>query len=137
MSKTEALNRKSTKDFTLSLIAGILIVSNSALLGVVARWFLGIMPTLPGSSTNDPLVFYTLSAIGILFGVLVTLGAILLRSKPANKKVWGLMIIAFSIPSIITGGGFIIGFLLGIMGGKMSLSGNKNESNKAKIRILH
>jgi hypothetical protein len=137
MSKSEALNRKSTEDFTLSLIAGILIVSNSALLGVVARWFLGIMPMLPGSSANDPLVFYTLSAVGIIFGVLVTFGAILLRSKPANKKVWGLMIIAFSIPSVITGGGFIIGFLLGIMGGKMSLSGNKNESNKAKIRILH
>jgi hypothetical protein len=137
MSKNEALNKKSTKDFTLSLIAGILIVSNSALLGVVARWFLGIMPTLPGSSANDPLVFYALSAIGIILGVLVTFGAILLHSKPANKKAWGIMIIAFSITSVITGGGFVIGFLLGIIGGKMSLSGNKNESNKAKISILH
>jgi hypothetical protein len=123
MNKTKALNRKSTKDFTLSLIAGILILSNSALLGVVARWFLGIMPTLPGSSGNDPMVFYTLSAIGIIFGVLVTFGAIMLRNKSANKKVWGAMIIAFSIPSVITGGGFIIGFLLGIIGGKISLSG--------------
>ena len=132
MSKTKALNRKSTKDFTLSLIAGILILSNSALLGVVARWFLWIMPALPGSSGNDPMVFYTLSAIGIIFGVLVTFAALMLRSKPANKKVWGIMIMAFSIPSVITGGGFIIGFILGIIGGQLTFSWKKS----AKSNIL-
>jgi hypothetical protein len=32
------------------------------------------------------------------------------------------MIILLSIPSVITGGGFIIGFILGIVGGVMALS---------------
>jgi hypothetical protein len=34
----------------------------------------------------------------------------------------GIMIIIFSIPSVIMGGGFIVGFILGIIGGKLALS---------------
>ncbi len=45
------------------------------------------------------------------------LGAVMLRSKPANKKVWGVLTMVFSIPSVILGGGFLIGWLLGIIGG--------------------
>ena len=48
---------------------------------------------------------------------LVFFAAIMLRFKPENKKAWGILIIVFSIPSVITGGGFIIGFILGIIGG--------------------
>ena len=32
------------------------------------------------------------------------------------------MIIVFSIPSVIMGGGFIIGFILGIIGGAKAIS---------------
>jgi hypothetical protein len=39
-----------------------------------------------------------------------------------NRKAWSIMIIVFSIPSVITGGGFIIGFMLGIVGGAMAFS---------------
>jgi len=115
-------NEKPTKAFTLSLIAGILIISNSALLGVAATWFPWIIPTLPGSSANDTTVLIRLAAVGLIFGVLVLLGAIMLYSKPANKKAWGIMIVLFSIPSVVTGGGFIIGFILGIIGGAKALS---------------
>jgi hypothetical protein len=41
----------------------------------------------------------------------------MLRVKPQNKKAWGSIVIIFSLPSVITGGGFIIGFILGIIGG--------------------
>jgi hypothetical protein len=119
-------SEKPTKAFTLSLIAGILILSNTALLGVAARWFPGMIPTLPGSSANDTTVLYRLTAVGLIFGVLVLLGAILLRIKSVNKKAWGIMILVFSIPSVITGGGFIIGFILGIIGGALALSRKPN-----------
>jgi len=49
-------------------------------------------------------------------------GAIMLRVKPGNKKAWGVVVIVFSIPSVITGGGFIIGFILGIIGGAKATS---------------
>jgi hypothetical protein len=118
MSRSE----KPTKAFTLSLTAGILIISNSALLGAAATWFPWIIPTLPGSSANDTTVLIRLAAVGLIFGVLVLFGAIMLHIKPANKKAWGIIIVVFSIPSVLTGGGFIIGFILGIIGGASALS---------------
>ena len=112
-----SLSEKPTQAFIFSLTAGILIISNALLLGVVAKWFIEIMPILPGSSGNDPTLLTGLATIGLIFGVLVLIGALMLRNKPVNKKVWGIVIIVFSIPSVIMGGGFIIGFILGITGG--------------------
>jgi hypothetical protein len=123
MNKTSALTKKPTKAFNLALTSGILIITNAVLLGVVAKWFIGIMPTLPGSSGNDPTFLMELATFGLILGVLVLLGALMLHFKPANKKAWGIMVIVFSVPSVIMGGGFIIGFILGIIGGKLSLSG--------------
>jgi hypothetical protein len=122
MNKASALTEKPTKAFNLALTAGILIITNAVLLGVVARWFIGIMPTLPGSSGNDPTFLIELATLGLIFGVLVLLGALMLRIKPFNKKVWGTMIIVFSVLSVIMGGGFIVGFILGIIGGAKALS---------------
>jgi hypothetical protein len=127
-----SVGEKSNRAFTLSLLAGILILINSVSLAIVARWFLGIMPVLPGSSGNDPMLFYTLSVIGGIFGVLVSLGAIMISYKPANKKVWGIMVVAFSIPSVIMGGGFIIGFLLGIFGGAKAFSTKPQKQQQSQ-----
>ena len=58
----------------------------------------------------------------------------MLYIKPVNKKAWGIIIIVFSIPSVVTGGGFIIGFTLGIIGGKLALSGKtKMQATKPAI----
>jgi hypothetical protein len=126
MNKASALTEKPTKAFNLALTAGLWIMVNAVLLGVVARWFIGIMPTLPGSSGNDPTLLIELAASGLIFGIIVLLGTLMLHIKPARKKVWGIMIVAFSIPSVIMGGGFIIGFILGIIGGKIALSEKKS-----------
>lgn len=108
---------KSKRAFTFSLIAGILIVCNAVAVGVAGAYFPWIFPTLPGSDNNAMVPFATIAVIGLICGALVLFGAIMLRIKPENKKAWGILIIAFSIPSVITGGGFIIGFILGIIGG--------------------
>jgi hypothetical protein len=118
MSRSE----KPTKAFAFSLTAGILILSKAALLGAAATWFPWIIPTLPGSDNNSTVPFASLTAVGLLCGALVLLGAIMLHIKPVNKKAWGIMIVVFSIPSVVTGGGFIIGFILGIVGGALALS---------------
>jgi len=117
MSRSE----KISKTFTLALIAGLLIVSNATLLGVAATWFPWIIPTLPGSADNSTIPFASLTAVGLMCGVIVLFGSLMLYHKPAYKKVWGILIIVFSIPSVITGGGFIIGFILGIIGGVLEL----------------
>ena len=78
------------------------------ILVVVAKWFIGIMPILPGSSGIDPTFLIEFATVGLIFGILVLPGALLLSIKPLSKKAWGIMIIVFSIPSVIMGGGFII-----------------------------
>ena len=108
--------------FRFSLIAGTLIFANAAAVAAAATWFPWIMPTLPGSSGNDAAVLYTVAAVGFICAVLVLVGAIMLRNKPEHKKAWGALTIAFSIPSVVTGGGFIIGFILGIIGGASAFS---------------
>jgi hypothetical protein len=118
MSATE----KRTRAFVLSLTAGILILMNAAAVAAAATWSPGIFPTLPGSSGNDPAILYSVAVVGLICGALIVLGAILLRSKPAHKRAWSIMIVVLSIPSVVTGGGFIIGFILGIMGGVLALS---------------
>jgi hypothetical protein len=114
-------NEKPTRALTLSLIPGVLIICNSALLGAAATWFPWIIPTLPGSSANDLAFLVRLTAVGLIFGALVFLGAMMLHVKPANKRVWGIMILVFSILGYVTGGGFIIGSILGIIGGAQML----------------
>ena len=123
MNNTIGLSEKPTKAFNLALAAGVLIITNAVLLGVVAECFIGIMPTLPGSDGNDPTLLIGLATVGLILGIIVLFGALMLHFKPANKKGWGIMIIVFSIPSVVMGGGFIVGFILGIIGGKMALSG--------------
>ncbi len=120
MSQSERSNRA----FVLSLTAGILILANAASVAAAAMWFPWVIPTLPGSSGNDPTILYSVAAVGLICGVLVLLGAIMLRSDQADKRAWGIMIVVFSIPSVVTGGGFIIGFILGILGGAKALSRN-------------
>lgn len=100
-----------------------MIITNAVLLGVVAKWFIGIIPTLPGSTGNDPTLLMELATVGLIFGVMVLLGALMLHFKSAKKKAWGIMIMLFSFPSMIMGGGFMIGFILGIIGGELALSG--------------
>ncbi len=121
MSKGSAVDKKTAKAFYLALVAGILIIVNGALLGIVANWFIEIMPTLPGSSGNDPTLLMELATAGLVFGIVVSLGAFMIRFKPLKKKAWGILIIVFAIPSVIMGGGFIIGFILGLLGGKIAL----------------
>ena len=111
-----------TRGFSLSVTAGILILINAVLLYAAATWFPWVIPTLPGSTDNSTVPFATLSAVGLICGVIVLAGALLLRSKPVNNKTWGAIIAVFSVPSVIMGGGFIVGFILGIVGGAKAFS---------------
>ena len=115
---------KPKQAFALSLVAGILIVCNAVAVGVAGAYFPWVFHTLPGSDNNSTVPFATIAAIGLICGALVLLGAVMLHTRPENGKVWGIMIIVFSIPSVVTGGGFIVGFILGIIGGAKALRRN-------------
>ncbi|MCW3996652.1 MAG: hypothetical protein NWE98_10970 [Candidatus Bathyarchaeota archaeon] len=125
--KSSDQNGKSSRAFSLSLLAGILILCNSALVGISAEWLPWLMPTLPGSAGNDATVLYTLSAVGVTCGALVLLGALMLRTRSASKA-WGIFVAVCAIPSIICGGGFIIGVILAVLSGKAAYSARTEKS---------
>ena len=58
-----------------------------------------------------------------------------LRINPGNKKAWGILIVVFSIPSVITGGGFIIGFIVGIVGGFLALRKIRRSTENSKWTV--
>ncbi len=126
---------KPTKAFTLSLVAGILIVCNAVTVGIAGTWFPWIFPTLPGSANNATVPFTSIAAIGLICGVIVLYGAMMLRTKPENKKAWGIIVLVFSIPSVTTGGGFIIGFILGIIGGALVLSRKPKTQEQSQQQL--
>ncbi len=108
---------KPSKAFNLSIMGGALILINAGLLGAAATWFPWVIPTLPGPTGNSNVPFGSLTAIGLICGTLVLIGALMTRRKTLNRRAGGIVVIAVSIPSVIMGGGFIVGFILGIIGG--------------------
>ncbi|MGQ9781486.1 MAG: DUF6114 domain-containing protein [Nitrososphaeria archaeon] len=65
-----------------------------------------------------------LSIFGIASGTIITVSAVNLKRNPKERTVYGILIIIFSVLSIVASGGFIIGTLLGVMGGIFSVSGS-------------
>ena len=100
----------------LALIGGILIMLNSIL--VVAAFYSG-MVFMMGISISSSFLL-SLGAIGLLSGILVLLGAYL-SLKSRTSQTGGLLVVIFSAISFLGGGGFIVGSVLGIIGGAFIL----------------
>jgi len=112
--KTEEV-KKATAGFIVSLIAGILILINGLIFIAGAAIFesLGL-----GMFTGMVAAF---GAVGLIFAILVIIGAILIY-MPGREVIGGILVIIFSILSIFIGGGFIIGLILGIIGGALGIA---------------
>ncbi|MGD0995442.1 MAG: DUF6114 domain-containing protein [Candidatus Bathyarchaeia archaeon] len=63
-----------------------------------------------------------ISLVGVICGVIVLMGAIMLRVQPRDHMIWAIVIIVFSAISFVGMGGFFIGAILGIIGGAFDLS---------------
>jgi len=120
--------------FVLSLIAGIFI-----LLGGVARslvssylrypWF-GIMGRYRGWGMIGYPGFQAIGTglgivgiLGLIFGAIVIISAIMLIQRPQEHSTWGILIVIFSVLSIFGAmGGLGAGIILGVIGGVLALT---------------
>ncbi len=59
---------------------------------------------------------------GLISGLVVLGSGIMLRIHPEQSTVFGVLILVFSVLSFFGSGGFVIGAILGIIGGIMTLS---------------
>jgi hypothetical protein len=61
-------------------------------------------------------------AVGVILGIIIIIAAVILYRNPAQITTWGIVVLVLSIISIFIGGRFIIGFILGIIGGALALT---------------
>ena len=91
----------------LSLIGGIFILIG----GIFFTFLLG------GGS-----FFGLFGVVGLVFGILVIVGAVMLYNQPSQHTTWGVIVLVFSISSIVSLGGFLVGLILGTIGGALAIA---------------
>ena len=63
-----------------------------------------------------------LMLVSLVSGVLLIIGAVMINIHPSQSSTWGIIVLVFSIISFLGMGGFLIGAVLGIVGGALALS---------------
>ena len=130
---------KPTAAFVLSLIAGILIVLGGALRSMIGfYWFRmingswgrgGGMMGYPRFGMMGGLGF--IGIVGLIFGILIIVSAIMLNSRPEGHTTWGILIVIFSAISVFGGmGGFGIGLILGLIGGVLAITWKPTQTQQ-------
>ncbi len=66
---------------------------------------------------------YGITAVGVISGIVVLVGAVMLYTRPSSAPTWGLLVLIFSIVSFFGMGGFFIGAILGVVGGALAMAG--------------
>src|SRR5712692_9562369 len=114
----------------LALIGGALIVLVDLILLTIS---IVILPHLNYTNFTPPRGYTgspgslaagfvgAIAAFGLICGIVVTMSAVLLRLKPNQRQTWGILVLVFSILGFFGFGGFIVGSVLGIVGGIMTL----------------
>ena len=115
----------------IALAGGIIIVLSGVLFVAISAL---VLPNLAYSNINVPqglspsaipgLVsgFVGLMGIfGLVSGAIVLVSAVKLLTNPGQTRTWSILILVFSVLSFIGLGGFIVGAVLGIVGGALVL----------------
>lgn len=75
---------------------------------------------------------FAMTVLGIVFGMIILVSAIMLYLSPTQHQLWGALIIAFSVISILSCmGGMGIGLILGIIGGILGILWKPQESKQS------
>jgi hypothetical protein len=123
--------KTSSSAFALSLAGGILIILGSivSLLFFAHFWSSthdrmgGMMGNgMMGGSMMGGMVSNWFLSIPIVAGILVVIGATMLKFRPQQTTLLGIIIIVFSVVGFTGMGISFIGSILGIIGGALALS---------------
>jgi|SRR5271157_2082614 len=107
--------------YLLSLIGGILIILEGFLVIVAGLLLSAVIGSdIPGASAAAAFVV-GFGLIGVIFGLLIVFWAFRLKSNPGSARTMGILIIVFSVISLVGGGGFYIGSILALIGGILAV----------------
>src|SRR5262245_24423621 len=120
-------NRYPTTASILALVGGIIMALSGVLLLAVSAF---VLPNLKYPSLSIPPHFSPTSfpvlvsgfvglmgAFGLVSGAIVLISSVILLAKSGQPRTWGVLILVFSTLSFIGMGGFVVGAVLGIIGG--------------------
>ncbi|MCS7125343.1 MAG: hypothetical protein NZ929_00290 [Aigarchaeota archaeon] len=116
-----------TAAFALSLIGGIFIIIGSLVTALVTVLFGGVLMLIPFVGGLGALII-VFGIIGLVFGIITLIGATMINSgDPSKVRTGSILVLIFSILSLLTGGGFIIGFILALIGSILGLTWKPSE----------
>jgi len=113
----EDSQKRVVRGFAVSLVAGVLVLID----GVIVFMNSDLIKSVFNSVELLGLDLTVLSSIAIGCGVLIFIGAFL-SFLFGKERIGGAIVLISSIISIVTGGGFIFGTILGIIGGILILA---------------
>ena len=115
----------------ISLIGGIIITLGGVLFVAVSAF---VLPSLSYSNLVTPhnlpasavpgLVSGFVGMIGIfglVSGAIVLVSSVMLLTGRGQRRTWSVLVLVFSVLSLFGLGGFLIGAVLGIVGGALAL----------------
>ena len=70
--------------------------------------------------------FYSLAWVGLAAGAVILVGAVMLYARPGSIHTSGVLILAFSVVSLLGMGGFFVGAILGVVGGALAITSKQN-----------
>jgi hypothetical protein len=114
---------KPTTVFLLSLVGGILtlIVALLILVGgmIACTCYCGYSRPLSGTAVG---IVIAIGVLHLIFAILMIVGDIQInKGEPGKVKTWSIIVLIISVIGLITGTGFFIGTLLGLIGGILGL----------------
>jgi hypothetical protein len=105
-------------------LSGVLFIAVSALvLPNIAYSHINVPQGLPASSIPGIVsgIVGLMGVFGLVSGAIVVLSAVRLLTSPGQTRTWSVLILVFSVLSLIGLGGFLVGAVLGIVGGALVL----------------
>jgi len=115
--------------FLLSFAGGTLVLANGLVFILASRGISGALDYMINTG-GLPLaaalaiqhILFSLSSVGLILGALMIFASLMLYYKPSSCCGWGAAILVLSILSIFAGGGFLLGLILGVIGGSLAVA---------------
>jgi hypothetical protein len=107
--------------FILSMVAGILIILNAAALLSTSFYnlWIGVFFWIPVIDTSSG--HYLIFIIGAIVGLILVIGSVLMVL--GYGTIGSVVVFPLAVLSLIVGGGFVGGFVLGVLGGILGMLG--------------
>jgi hypothetical protein len=118
----------------LALVGGILMVLGGLLLVGVSIFVIPHLPSSDFSSNSTAqlspaniqelasFIVGGMGTFGLVSGIIVAISGMMLQTRPNRQRTWGVLILVFSVLSFLGTGGFVVGAILGIVGGAKALT---------------